>query len=111
MTPDPIGLEGGINLYAYVNGNPINLIDPTGEAGVWVGVIGGGFTIAGILLYKDCMERCTGKKCGQTNQKANNLGWCASYCFDLANLLMLGGDPYIGTATEIGVQVGEGIAN
>jgi RHS repeat-associated protein len=30
MTPDPIGLEGGINLYTYVGGDPVNWFDPEG---------------------------------------------------------------------------------
>jgi RHS repeat-associated protein len=30
ITPDPIGLEGGVNLFAYVQNNPMNRVDPSG---------------------------------------------------------------------------------
>src|SRR5690606_37499243 len=36
ITPDPLGVAGGWNLYDYANGDPVNQMDPTGE---WVWVV------------------------------------------------------------------------
>ena len=51
ISPDPIGLEGGLNLYAYVGGNPVNWVDREGlkqfEMTIWAGGGVGHFIIGG----------------------------------------------------------------
>lgn len=62
LTPDPIGLAGGINLYSYVQNNPIDFIDPDGKAaiGMTLGVAwtiyNSANTINQINNYMDEME-------------------------------------------------------
>ncbi|CAB1055986.1 Rhs family protein [Olavius sp. associated proteobacterium Delta 1] len=48
LTPDPIGLLGGINLFAYADNNPTNRLDPYGLLNILAGVGGSAVGVAGV---------------------------------------------------------------
>lgn len=61
--PDPIGLDGGLNLFGYAGGDPINRADPMGTCARAAG--GDGKT----LSWDDCPEGSEG-----ADYYANRLG-------------------------------------
>jgi len=48
LKPDPSGIQDSINVYQYVSGNPIRMIDPSGLSG-WDRFWGGAKAVGGVL--------------------------------------------------------------
>jgi len=52
VSADPIGLDGGINLYAYVHNDPVNAVDPWGLSGYSIAIrLGMGFGGIGVAAF------------------------------------------------------------
>ena len=77
ITADPIGLEGGINLFGYVGGNPVNKVDIMGLGGCGPGDGWGDWLVMDYPLgfnFKPCCNEhddcygCKGKESGKSKR-------------------------------------------
>ena len=82
LTPDPIGLAGGINLFSYASNSPIIHVDPRGLRKMipWVPI----YKIGCVTVAATRLVYCINKKCKKQYGKCEKgkLRECIDDCYD-----------------------------
>jgi len=101
---DPMGLSGGVNLFIYVDGNPVNFIDPFGLI-KWTGTVG----FARVSVKKKVNRRAPKSKFGTFSNLTLSL---EGPCIDgLKMLLSIDGEGFMNTTSWIPSPITGGLAN
>lgn len=85
ISEDPIGVAGGLNLYQYVGGDPVNYVDSDGQLPIIPIAIGVG------RLYAQCVARCTASDAlndaltGECVDLGDSAGDCLQECLNPLN--------------------------
>ena len=74
MNRDPLGEEGGVNLYGFVQNDPVNAIDPDGQILIAIPVILGGISGEAILgaLTGTALAVAINESINQAQEKAQD---------------------------------------
>ncbi len=62
MSEDPIGFEGGLNLYGYVGNSPMMYTDPSGQLAFLPILIGAGMSVVVGFTLSTVFGQCYGWK-------------------------------------------------
>jgi RHS repeat-associated protein len=105
ISPDVIGIAGGINLYRYVGNNPVNLTDPSGEA-IFVSAL---LVVAAVTAVGAGIGALGAKLRGGSALAGAKGGAASAFIFTGAvTLAAIGGAPALGLALVGAVAGGVG---
>ena len=83
LSPDPIGISAGLNLYLFCNNNPVNFIDPEGLWGIMIGdfLIGSGdpYLVIDEEVVEEIPVGVVAVVDGMINSKLNNTADLAEF--------------------------------